>query len=704
MKASVKWLNRYLSPGDLAPAAAEEILTGTSFPIDSREDLGGGDARLEVEVTSNRGDCLSHLGLAREIAARTGRRLVRPSVPAATGSSTAGKVQDALRLENQVPALCPRFTAQVIRNVKVGPSPAWLAEALESVGQRSINNIVDVTNFINFELGHPCHAFDLARLAGPALIVRMARPGEELTTLDGRKRTLAGDEVVVADAQRAQSLAGVIGGGESEVSASTRDVVLEVATWEPTAVRRAARRHQVRTDASHRFERYVDPRTLGDAAARAAALMVEVSGGQLASGMLDEGRPAEPLRTVELRPDRCRALLGVAIEDERMSRILAALEIEVAPAAGKGGSSTVLRCTIPPFRPDLAREVDLIEEIARLHGFEHIPIHPRMSIEVKHPQESELAVREAAHILTGMGFHETVTFSFVARDHAAAFLPVGASVISVDDERRKHEPVLRPSILPGLLACRRTNQDAGVEIDGGVRLFEIASTFAGREGTGNFISGVDERRRLALLMDVPDVGKGKPGDIDQRQRGLRILRGALESIAAAMSNSELMIEPADDAGKAFDAAAQARISLDGRAIGTIGLVAQEMQRLFDLAVPVVAAELELEVLVAAFPRRSRAGLLPAFPGIERDLSLVVGEDVRWSQLRALVERAQLARLDGVTFVGSYRGRQIGPGRKSLTMRLRFRDPARTLRHEEVDPQIAMLVDLSRRELQAELRA
>jgi phenylalanyl-tRNA synthetase beta chain len=703
MKAAIHWLNRYLAPGDLTPDSADEILTSASFPIDARETLPGGNARLEVEVTSNRGDCLSHVGLAREIAARTGRALTPPAIP---DLPRLGSTRDFITLDNQVPHLCPRFTLQVIRGVKVGPSPAWLREALESVGQRSINNIVDVTNFINFELGHPCHAFDLRKLAGSpisSLIIRLARQGEMLTTLDGRKRILAGDEVVVADAERAQSLAGVIGGGDSEVSEATTDIVLELATWDPVAIRRSARRHQIRTDASHRFERYVDPRTLGYPAARAAALMIELAGGQLADGMLDQGQAPAPARTIHLRPERCRAIIGVDIGDREIARILTALEIGIAPAG------SVLACTPPPFRPDLTREIDLIEEVARMHGLEKIAIHPRMSVEVKHPQESELRTREVARILTGMGFFETVTFSFVARDHAAAFIASADDIIAVDDERRKQEPALRPSIIPGLLASRRANQNAGVAVEGGIRLFEIAASFArdsDRKPTAaSPVAGVRERRMLALLLDIPGAAKGKMPTVDQQQAAVRILRGAIESVVAALSGRSIGVVPAQPTVPALSASGFGHIFIGGigEPLGTLGLLTPAAHSLFDLDAPQAAAEIDLQTLLdlPALPRRPH--LLPAFPPIERDLSLIVSEETRWQQLRELVEGAGLERLEDVAFVASYRGKQTGPGRKSLTMRLRFRDPARTLRHEEVDPQIAAIIDIASRQLGAALR-
>ncbi|VAX42691.1 Phenylalanyl-tRNA synthetase beta chain, partial [hydrothermal vent metagenome] len=414
MNCFIPWLNRYLSPGDVTPEEADRLLTAAGFPIEDETALDSGAVVLDVEITSNRGDCLSHLGLAREVAAGSGRRLVAPEW--ADPPRTAGPIAKALTLRNETPEVCPRFTAQVLKGVKVGPSPAWLVELLEAIGQRPINNVVDVTNFLTFELGHPCHVFDLDKLAGQSLIIRWAHKGEKLRTLDGKDRTLLPTELVVADAERAQSLAGVIGGAESEVDDSTTGVVLEMATWDPVTIRNAARRMAIRTDAAHRFERTVDPREIDFAARRAAALLVELTGGELCEGMLSEGQEPAPRTVVELRTSRAREIIGTEIPDAEQADLLSRIEIGVeTPSPGR------LRCEIPPFRHDLSREIDLIEEVARLKGFDAIPILDRMPIVARHPQESERAVTAIGTILSGLGFYETVTISFVSKQAAGPF-------------------------------------------------------------------------------------------------------------------------------------------------------------------------------------------------------------------------------------------------------------------------------------------
>lgn len=687
MDISLRWLNRYLSPDGAGADEVEHALTYAGFPIEERRELPGGDVFLDVEITSNRGDCLAHIGLAREVAARgdVQRSLALPEWKDPPAGAAIG---DTFSLENTTPEYCPRFTARLIRGVKVGPSPAWLVELLEAVGQRSINNVVDVTNWLTLEYGNPSHVFDLAKLAGHKLVVRWATENEKLTTLDGKARVLKADELVVADAERAQSLAGVIGGADSEVSDTTTDVVLEVACWNPVVVRRAIRRHNVRTDAGHRFERGVDPRTLDEASRRAAAMIVELAGGELAEGVLMEGGALPEPTMVDLRPSRCMALIGVDIPVSEMIEHLRSLEIEVEQI-----DEDTLRCAMPPFRLDLTREVDLIEEVARAHGVDTIPIADALSVVIAHPQESERGAERLAGVLTGLGFYETITFSFVSPADAEPFLPQGLAAVSVDDDRRKAEPTLRPSLLPSLLACRKANRDAQVEVDGGIRLYETGSVFAEKDGESV------EFRSLALLMDVP--GGAKADDV---QEGIRIMRGTIDEVVSALTGSSVVIEPSKPTTPAWDPKAHATITQDGEHIGQMGLMHPSVLARYDLEHPVVFADVALDPLLQRYPPRAKVTALPAFPGIDRDLSLVVKEDVAWSTLASLVDAVRPAHLVGCSMMDIYRGKQVGAGRKSVTMRLTFRDASRTLRHDEIDPGVNSVIERAKADLGAEIRA
>ncbi|USN99342.1 MAG: phenylalanine--tRNA ligase subunit beta [Phycisphaeraceae bacterium] len=707
MDISLDWLNQYLSPADATAQEADDLLTQAGLPIESRTALPGGDVLLDVEVTSNRPDCLSHIGCAREVAALSGRELVypEPSEPA-----RAGPVSDLLTLENRDHAACPLFTAHVLTGCKVGPSPSWLVERLEAIGQRSINNAVDITNFITMELGNPCHVFDRNKLAGHKLVIRFAEEGEKLRTLDDKQRVLKEADLVVADAERAQSLAGVMGGGDSEVDESTTDVVFEMATWDPVTVRTQARRLAINTDAGFRFQRGVDPRTIDFAARRAIALLVELTGGQLAEGVLSEGAPLPGPQIVTMRPSRVETILGIEIPVGDMISMLRAVEVGVEQAG-----EDELRCEIPPHRArDLTREIDLIEEVARITGYDAIPIAESMSVKIDAPQPERRARRELVRVLTGLGFDETVTFSFTSPRHAELFVAPGLEAAAVDDARRADEPTLRPSGLLGLLGCRRANQSARSAAPGMVRLFEVTSTFAQHPAAGDETVPPEsvERRNVCLLMDAPGSGETTRRSHDDLQQGLRVMRGAIDTVVRAMHGSEAEVTVEPHAGcpiPAWDANATAWVGVRGPGaskavtIGLFGLLSDAALKAFDIDTPVVAAELGLDSLVAGYPPRSLAHALPQFPHIERDLSLVLDESVRWSTVSAMVNGLGLDRLESCGFVGTFRGKQVGPGKKSVTLRLRFRDPDRTLRHEEVDPQVESVVLQSKQALGAELR-
>ncbi|MEO1583213.1 MAG: phenylalanine--tRNA ligase subunit beta [Planctomycetota bacterium] len=720
MDISLDWLNRYLDPGDVTADEAERVLTHAGYPVEGQTEHPWGDVTLDVEVTSNRGDLLCHVGCAREIAAARSadkpRSLVLPASdePELARSPAIGQT---LSLSNEQPDVCPLFTARLIRGVKVGPSPEWLVRLLEALGQRSINNVVDVTNFITFELGNPCHVFDLAKLAGQKLVVRYATEGEALTTLDGKPRTLKASDLVVADAEGATSLAGVIGGMDSEVDDTTTDVVFEMATWDPVTIRTAARRMAIRTDAGFRFERIVDPRTIDAAARRAVALIAELTGGTVAEGVLSEGAPMPSASSITVRPDRCREVLGVEVSTDEIASMLRGHEVEVDLEAGTdveaGGS---LRCVPPAFRPDLTREIDLIEEVARTMGYSRVPMSDTIAIRVTHPQESERARRELGSVLTGLGFWETVTFSFVQPEHAEPWYAEGLNQARVDDDRRGAEPTLRPSVIPNLLLCRKHNADtqadahvlggssggaAGGRGGQGTRLYELSATFAQTEANRSV-----ERRLLTMLMDVEGVAAGKQPSRDQLQAAVRAIRGAVEHVVSAMSGPArpVVVSPAEPACAGWHESGHASVSVDGTPIGVFGIVGDGPRRLAGLDRSVVAAELDLDALVELYPPRGRVEPLAAFPAIERDLSLVVDEAVAWDSISSLIGEAALDHFESAAFVGAFRSEAVGAGKKSVTARLSFRRDDGTLRHGDVDPQISRVVGLATEKLGASIRS
>jgi len=698
MLTSVRWLNRYLDPADLAAEEAIRVLEATCFPIESVVETPDGDTVLDVELTSNRGDCFSHLNLAADISALTGRTLVRPEDRPEAPEGEAGTSVD-----NRVPDRCPLFTARVIRNVKVGPSPDWLAQLLTNVGQRPINNIVDISNFALFELGHPSHMFDLATLKEGRLIVREADRNEKLQGLDGRVHQLEPTDLVVADAQRAVSLAGIVGGEETGVTEGTTEVLLEVATWDPATIRRTARRLDIRTDAGYRFERIVSPGDLRWASDRITALILEIAGGELVGPVIEAGNPAPERQVITLRESRCERLLGVQVSAGETRRLLDAIGVG-CELVGRGGEA-LLRCTIPNRRPDLEREVDLIEEVGRLHGIDNLPMAERVEVplEIDHPstwERREGAEAALCEALCGLGFYEAITFSFLTEVEGRQFLPDGLRLIKVDEERRREAPFLRPSVIPSLLHSRRANQDGGVKLDTGVRLFELASVFADEDDGEAQARKTVERRNLAMILDAGT----KQAD---QQRAIRVMRTAIEAIVerlAGVGQVSVSVEPVSAFAPAFEDGACAGVRVNGTHLGYVALLGKKTCGSFGLETPVVASELGLAELIALYPPRSVATGLPRFPGIERDLSLLVDEALPWAHIEAVLDGLALDRLVDRRFVTTFRGKPIEAGKKSVTLRLHFRDPERTLRHDEVDPQVEAAVSAFQRELGAELRA
>ena len=678
MKISLAWLNEYLD----RPVDADEIerlLTQQGTPIETREAIANNDTVVDVEVTSNRSDCLSHVGVAREVAAGSSRTLRLPDAGAPAPSGDA--VEKLTSVTVETPALCPVYTARVIRGVKVGPSPAWLVRKLEAVGLKSVSNVVDVTNFILFEMGQPLHAFDLNALDGKRIVVRHAKPGEMFEAIDHTTHELGkpGQDVfVIADAKKPVAIAGVMGGVTSEVTASTTDVLLESALFEPLAVRRSARALRLASDSSYRFERGVDPRGVELASRRAAALIIQLAGGTLAPGVIRVGAPEPAEIAVTMRLRRCADLLGYPVSVDRAMEILSKLGFR---PVGKE-RSRVLQCTVPSHRLDVSREIDLIEEVARLNGLSNVPVRDRLPVVTRGVQVAVEARRRLAQTLVAHGYHEAITFSFVKPSLGEPFLAPGARAVLIDDERRKAEPMLRPSVLPSLLVSRKFNQDAGNQ---GVRLFETASVWTREDGA------IVERRKLALIADATASG----GD------AIRSLRGTVEeTIAALAGHGDIQITPTQ--APAFAAAAS--VAVNGKAIGVLGLLSPQVQKLFELLQPLVAAEFDLEALLALYPPKRSIGALPRFPAIERDLSIVVDEGVAWDKVRACVKDAQPAHLEELQFLVAYRGKPIPQGKKSVSLRMLFRDPASTLRHEQADEQVARVVSKLKADVNAELRA
>ncbi|MDA1007521.1 MAG: phenylalanine--tRNA ligase subunit beta [Planctomycetota bacterium] len=677
MRTSLRWLNDLLDrPIELDEAV--DRLTHAGFPVEHWESTPDGDTVMEVELTSNRGDCLSHLGLAREIAAATGRTARDPSAAAAgwnAAQSRGASASTCARITNDDLAGCPLYTAHVIRGVKVGPSPEWMQSRLRAIGQNPRNNIVDCTNYVLFELGQPTHVFDLQKLTGSEIRVRRAKEGESFLPIgEGAKEiTLRSSDLVIADGSRPVAIAGVKGGAVTAVTEQTTDILIEVASFDPRTVRAASRALGLASDSSFRFERTVDAGQVRPSAARLVQLILQLAGGTLCEGSLDAGTPAAAPRIVSLRVARCGQILGDAISAADIIRFLTPLGFDPQHDGG------TIRCTIPPQRVDLEREVDLIEEVARLRGLDVIVMKDSIVVRAHPPQAKVAAIRAAKDLLAGLGFIETVTHTLISDRCAQPFVAQGTSPLRVDDDRAQ-EPVLRPSLLPSLLAVLQTNIDRAMDRP---RLFEVARVFD--------LPAKEHRERLALSLIVADA---------DGQQAFRSLRGAIERLFSTLFHAAPTFCPTS-AFNGLDPCAEVRLA--GQCVGSIGLFHRRTLKSLGAEGPIAAAELFISDAITTFPPEMRVIALAQFPPADRDLSVIVEESTSWDSVRTTVESFALTDLESVEFVSTFRGKQIGAGRKSLTLRMRFRAADRTLRREDVDDQVARCVTALGTTLRAEVR-
>ncbi len=690
-----------------------------------------GDVVLDVNITPNRPDATSHAGVARDVAALTGEALRLPEV---TLPETSGAAAGAFSVEIQDAEGCPRYVGLLVRNVTVGPSPEWLRARLEAVGVRPINNVVDVTNYALHELGQPLHAFDLDRLEGKKIVVRRSRPGEALTTLDDKERALPEGTLLICDAEKPVAVAGVMGGANSEVTSATTSVLIESAYFDPVSVRRAARALGLATDASYRFERGVDPTGQPRAAARAAALMAEVAGGTVVPGMVDMNPcPYEP-RTVTLRPSRLRRVLGADVPEEDAVRLLRAIGFEVEAEAGRAldafaevvmrseslraavgeAREAGLRCVVPPWRPDVTREADVIEEVARLWGFDRIPDPATATVPLEPTPQDPLARRLDAlrARLVGLGCREAYTNSLVPRATAeqfAALTGTGAGVVQTLNPISQEMAALRPSLLPGLLAVAAYNQARGAEA---VRLFEVGHVYAraaplpaqaGSAQAGSAdaqVSGYHEHTALAVVLSGPAAAAG--WDQPARASDFFDLKGVLFHALGALDGPPLDETTQTEPDALF--AYRLHLDADGQRLGVLGRVSDAVAALYDLRAPVYVAEVNAE-LAAALDRRTgpvRYRPVSRFPVVQRDLAVVVAESERVGPMLRTAEHAGRPLVQDVRVFDLFRGETLGDGLKSVALALRL-GADRTLTDEEVERQVRRVAAALERQHGARLR-
>jgi len=678
MIVSWNWLREYLRLEMSVDQLAEKLaLSGLNH--ESTEDIGG-DLAIDLEVTSNRPDCLNHLGIAREIGVLFDIP-VKWHNPQPVAKNQKLKVADLTRIENRESALCPYFSARVIRGAKIGPSPWWLRKRLETLGVRPVSNVVDITNYVLFECGQPLHAYDLQKLAENRLVIRRATAGEELVAINGKTYKLHDKMLVIADAARPVALAGVMGGLETEISESTHDILIESARFQPVSVRNTSRELGLFSPSSYRFERHMDPDRTDWASRRCAELILDLAGGQLAEGVLETGGEIRPRPAITLRQSQIEKVLGIQIVQGEVARILAKLGMTQQPAAEIGTSCW----SAPSWRADLDREIDLIEEVARVHGYEHIPEDRPVPLAVASRSRRERVENIVRDVLTGQGLFEAINFSLVAESLAIPVtgdLAEGLSPIKLEHSSRKKETTLRPSLAPSLLEARAYNQSHGND---NVALFEIAHAYLPELGK--------------ILPDEPvRVSAVVGGDWKQA-------KGLAEALSARFHlTSQLSVkQSADPVWSILDPDKSATLFLGDRRWGVFGSVCKATQQSFDLRQPCGVIELDLSLLIELAELQPQYARLPDQPGVTRDLSLVVGDNVRWAEVARLARDAGGPLLESVEFLDTFRGGKLAAGTQSMHFGMTFRSPDRTLSGEEADSAVHSIIERCKNELGACLR-
>lgn len=632
--------------------------------------LGIKDTVFEIGLTPNRADCLSVIGIAREIAAKLGKKVRYAAHEIPEKGAEIGSVASVEILD---PDLCPRYTARFVSGCRIAPSPQWLVNRLKAVGQRSINNVVDITNYVLMEYGHPLHAFDFRQLAGGKIIIRRAADGEKFTTLDGQERILNSFDLTIRDAERAVAIAGIMGGLDSEIADDTADILLESAYFNPSAIRLTSKRLGLHTESSHRFERGADLQIVTTALDRAASLIAGLAGGVVAKGIIDVFPAPLPQKKISVRVSRVNDIIGLALDESTITAIFRSLEFEVT-ACGAG----VLDVSIPSFRVDIEREIDLVEEIARLHGFENIPttmpLVELFSDRVPRYQRLERAVRNH---LAATGFNEVINFSFASHhDIRKLNLPESdrrSSAVALLNPLVDEHAVMRTTLLPALLQTTARNFSLR---NHNLRLFEMRRVYWVKPGH----ELPDEPLHIAGIMTGMRTSEGW-----NQQKDLvdfYDLKGVVESLTSMLKLPEITflsggVEPFYHPGKS------AAILCNDRFLGTMGEIHPDVQEAFEIDRPVYYFELDLATLV-----EMSSDVLPVtapskFPDTYRDIAMLMDEETPSAAVIDCIRAVKSDKTRSVETFDLYTGDKIPAGQKSLAVRVRYGSFERTLTDEEV---------------------
>ncbi|MFA5099915.1 MAG: phenylalanine--tRNA ligase subunit beta [Candidatus Omnitrophota bacterium] len=679
MKVTYNWIKDFVEV-DISPEQLADKLTMAGIEVKAVEPKDG-DFVFEIEITSNRPDWLSVLGIAREVAAVTGKKLKQiPSPAKAQSASSKDSVRWNIEIEDAED--CPLYTAKVLTGVVVGPSPEWLRKRLEIVGCRSVNNVVDITNYCLYELGEPLHAFDCDTLASGMIAVRRARAGEGIVTIDGQQRALNPSVLVIADTRGPVAVAGVMGGKKTEVTEKTRNVLLEAAIFRPVVVRRGRQSLGLQSDASYRFERGIDPEIVDIASMRCAALMQELCGARCET---EASSPAceAPVRTVTISPASVNQILGLDVSADRIKTILETLGFSLKAKGGDGFSVTV-----PSHRQDVNAEIDLVEEVARIHGFENTPVSlPAVKLQVE-TDSTYRRITALKSLLTGLGLDEVVTYSMVDRPSLAGFWDDEPALAMIANPLSEEQEVLRPVLMPGVAKSvaynLRQQQDH-------VALFEIAKTYQRRGGK------LHEDYQLCIaICGAISVWLEQQKKHMTDTPGFLHLKGIVSQLfdrSGAAPCGFVSVDPG-----------RVDIVIAGKVIGAMRRFSKEaLDRLAIKNKDVYALEMPLNIILKAERRAIKFEPISRYPGISRDISIVIPDDIETAQVIEQIQQHGGEFLQRVAISDFYKGKPIPEGHKNLTVSCFYRSNTRTLQEDEVNAGHGAIVDFLKQRFGATIR-
>ncbi|MCA9082910.1 MAG: phenylalanine--tRNA ligase subunit beta [Planctomycetaceae bacterium] len=672
MIVSKKWLSDY-TPLTMSVDDMTDRLTMSGLNLEEFHSVGD-DVAIDLEVTSNRPDCLGHIGVAREISILFDTNL---TIPDAAVSESAAAAESVTSVELRCPDLCHEYHARVIQGVKIGPSPSWLSERLNAVGISSVNNVVDVTNYVMLECGQPLHAFDLDQLSEGRIIVRRAEKGERIKAIDQRDYELTDNMCVIADADRPVAVAGVMGGLETEISDKTTNVLIETASFEPLSVRATARTLKLHSPSSFRFERRVDRNQLDWASRRCCELIQQVAGGSILKGSVIAGDPPQKPGSIVLNFSQVERTLGIHVPAERCIEILKCLGFDCLKS-----DSDSAELVPPTWRQDLQRECDLIEEVARIHGYDNIPDNAALPVVATSKSPREQVGDAVRGLMVAYGFYEALTLSFVSEDQQQLFRPFGdRAAVAVQHSSRSHENQLRQSLIPSLLTCRRQNERHGTK---NAELFEIAKVYL--SAGENCAESESEPTMVGMVSG----------------RAYLEVKGIVESLVARISPGSDLKAVSSNLPQ-FASGRGAALLLNGQQFGWLGELDRAVTDEIDLEDAVTIAEFKLNLLETFLEGTRRYHPIPRFPVVTRDLNLLLDESVTWDQTTEAIRQCNLSSLREISFSGQYRGKQIDAGKKSYLLTCTFMADNRTLTTEEVDDAVRKILDQCRSKLGATLR-